>query len=290
MEENGVVLAHYEFLPSRAAKPFVHPLRTRAGTLMTSYQPSDHVWHRGLWFSWKYINGVNYWEETPNAEGVLMSEGSTVAAKGEELFYQKGVANLLHKLEYVAPDGSVVLAELRRVSLHPPGDDGHIRLDFSHAFTVGDTNIELSATPVSSETPWGGYAGLGIRVARSLRQLKVLTDGGHEDKDANGALSKWVDLSGVADGGPGIAAGVTLFDHPDNARHPSPTYVYNDASLFGYTNLSLVRDKPLSLTASTKLNLAYRVLVHDGWCDPTKFNAEVDSFAATRPFDFLQLQ
>src|SRR5436190_19088925 len=44
-------------------KPCFHPLRVSGGEPLTTLQPSDHKWHYGLWFSWKYINKVNYWEE-----------------------------------------------------------------------------------------------------------------------------------------------------------------------------------------------------------------------------------
>ncbi len=44
---------------------YFHPLRTTDGLLMTWDRPPDHLWHHGLWFSWKYINKVNYWEIDP---------------------------------------------------------------------------------------------------------------------------------------------------------------------------------------------------------------------------------
>jgi Methane oxygenase PmoA len=43
-------------------KPFFDPLSIR-GTRLTNFRPEDHPWHYGLWFSWKYINEANYWEE-----------------------------------------------------------------------------------------------------------------------------------------------------------------------------------------------------------------------------------
>jgi hypothetical protein len=36
---------------------------TRPWPVPKDYPKSDHVWHRALWWSWKMINGVNYWEE-----------------------------------------------------------------------------------------------------------------------------------------------------------------------------------------------------------------------------------
>ena len=42
------------------------------GTTLTWFQPADHRWHRALWFTWKKINGIVYWEE--NAEGLSPAE------------------------------------------------------------------------------------------------------------------------------------------------------------------------------------------------------------------------
>ncbi len=44
-------------------KPYFHPLCTPAGHVLTSFEPHDHVWHRGLWFTIKFVNGENFWEE-----------------------------------------------------------------------------------------------------------------------------------------------------------------------------------------------------------------------------------
>ena len=47
------------------AKPYFHPVALTDGTVLTAPSPADHPWHRALWFSWKMLNGVNYWEENP---------------------------------------------------------------------------------------------------------------------------------------------------------------------------------------------------------------------------------
>ena len=44
-------------------KPFFHPLCTPAGHCISIFEPHDHPWHRGLWFTIKLINGENFWEE-----------------------------------------------------------------------------------------------------------------------------------------------------------------------------------------------------------------------------------
>ena len=46
-----------------APRPFLHPVRTPAGALLTVEAPADHPWHHALWFAIKFVNGENFWEE-----------------------------------------------------------------------------------------------------------------------------------------------------------------------------------------------------------------------------------
>ncbi len=281
----GEALATYSFANRDGAKPFIHPLRTVGGVPLTAFQPSDHVWHRGVWFAWKYINGVNYWEEEPvEIDGVSrsLSEGRTRVTEAETVTFGSGCAEVTTWIDYVSPDGDEVMQERRLVRLCPPQSYGDFIIDWEHAFTVGAEPVSLSATPVTSDTPWGGYAGLGCRTARSLRDFRILNSEGIAGEQANGAKARWVDLSGVADGGAGLAAGIALLDHPGNPRHPSPNYVFFDTAQFGYINLSLVRDEPLDLPAEGKLNLKYRAVIHDGWPVKSALERDFQAFASTQ--------
>src|SRR5229473_1553746 len=51
------------YVYSGAPKPYMHPLLGPAGVPLTIYEPHDHLWHRGLWFTIKLLNGENFWEE-----------------------------------------------------------------------------------------------------------------------------------------------------------------------------------------------------------------------------------
>ena len=66
-----------------AAKPCFDPLGLVDGVSLIWKSPPDHPWHHGLWFSWKEINGVNYWEEdatTGLAAGLTEVISSQVSA------------------------------------------------------------------------------------------------------------------------------------------------------------------------------------------------------------------
>src|SRR5690349_19484600 len=58
----GAEVWRFSFDP-RSGKPFFDPVGVTGGPSLTNFKPEDHPWHYGLWFSWKYLNHVNYWEE-----------------------------------------------------------------------------------------------------------------------------------------------------------------------------------------------------------------------------------
>src|SRR2546430_969735 len=62
--EAGEDAPRWRYVYSGKPKPFFHPLHTPAGHCLTLFEPHDHVWHRGLWFTIKFINGENFWEES----------------------------------------------------------------------------------------------------------------------------------------------------------------------------------------------------------------------------------
>ncbi len=45
--------------------PHFEILATTDGRNTVWVAPPDHVWHYGMWFSWKFINSVNFWEIDP---------------------------------------------------------------------------------------------------------------------------------------------------------------------------------------------------------------------------------
>src|SRR6478736_747657 len=68
--EGTNVAWRFSFDPKKG-KTYFDPVAV-GGTALTNFKPEDHPWHYGLWFSWKYINQANYWEEnrqTGKAEG-----------------------------------------------------------------------------------------------------------------------------------------------------------------------------------------------------------------------------
>lgn len=264
----------------KVGKPYFHPLCLLDGTELTWHRPPDHPWHYGLWFSWKYINGLNYWEEDRKTG---LAEGRTEIRRVEAKANDDYSANVTIELSYHPPDAPVVLTEERRINVSAPDTQGAYRIDWSSRFTAGDANVLLDRTPIVGEKggqSWGGYAGLSVRLAKSITDWQVIDSEGRKDLSIHGQKAHWMDFSGRTAGD--RAGGVAIFDHPDNLRHPSPGFVIMDPKVpFGYFSPALLFNQPYTLSACKSLMLRYRVLIHPGRTDRNLLEGEWRSFSQT---------
>ena len=109
IEIAGAGSATYRFDPG-LPKPCVHPLITPAGHRLTGFEMSDHVWHRGLWFTIKFVNGTNFWEEQPPF-GIQISQAQPVCE-----FIASGAVRVTHLLEWKSEATGVAIRERRTMT------------------------------------------------------------------------------------------------------------------------------------------------------------------------------
>jgi len=273
LDRGGALLCRHHFATDHR-KPFLHPVHTASGIPLTCFEPWDHVWHRGLWFSWKFLNGVNYWEETEDGK----QDGQTELVGPETVNRQPDRATIAIRLQYRPPTGEIVLEETREITIQVPRADGTYAMDWRLTFTATREDVTLDRTPITPQTPWGGYGGLSWRAARSLGNFRLLDSEGRRDKDVQHQRARWLDLSGQADGGRNLAAGIAMIDHPSNPRHPSAWKTFADPG-FGYINPAFLLNEPFPLRTRQALTLRYRVLIHDGWPDDDAIEKAYDAFA-----------
>jgi hypothetical protein len=242
-------------------KPYFHPIATLDGRVLTWDPPPDHVWHHGLWFSWKYINGVNYWEH--NAE-TGRPDGRTLWSEVQAETRDDNSAVISMKLSYQpAADSRAVLKEERLIKISSPDAHPEYHIDWTSTFSAVET-VTLDRTPPKAESS-GGYAGLSVRFAKSFveRQASSLEgpitfDGGNRHRGRGVAR----EFNGFVDG---VPVGLAFLDHPQNPRHPTPWYLVG-SPVMNYVNAAVLNDEPLTLDAGERLILRYRLIVHrDRW-------------------------
>lgn len=249
-EMDGKVLWTYHHDPAEG-KPYFHPLESTAGTRFTDLRPEDHPWHRGVWFSWKFINGVNYWEED-RTTGKSTGETRIVGIKrGVE---ENKATRIELNIEY-APAGTEksVMQESRSVVIAPPDESGAYFIDWSSRFQALENDVVLDRTPLPHEPNgknWGGYTGWSVRMNKDMKGGSFLNRNGKVDADREAAC--WM-LFRSPNGG-----SLLFMDHPDNLNYPSKWYL---APGMPYFSPAVIHDAPLTLKAGESLTLRYRLIV-----------------------------
>lgn len=257
-------------------KPYFHPLCAPiSGIPLTNFEPYDHSWHRGLWFAIKYVNGTNFWEES---EPFGVQSGShNFQAVG--ITDANGSAHLSNSVYWEYPDGRTALLELRSVVYTPLSDDAYT-LDWTSTL-IPESDVVLDRTPF---TTWGGYGGLCLRGARHWRETKFTLPGGETDPLRRGQSSPWCELSGRLDGGKDLAAGIAIFDHPNNPRHPTPFYGHagDDQKGGPMLNPAFLFHEPMTVPAHEPLHFGYRILIHDGLWTAEQLQKAYDQWSAPK--------
>ena len=264
----------------KGVKPCFHPVSLLDGTVLTWFRPPDHTWHRAVWFSWKYINHVNYWEEDRKTG---LGKGLTEITDVKVTPADDHSAKIEMALSYHPPKKPAVLTEKRLITVSPPDDRGNYRIDWLCSFTACDEDAVLDRTSPAGQKggkSWGGYAGLSARLAENLTQFKVLNSESKQDTNAHGQKARWTDFSALTPAG--HLAGIAIFDHPSNLRYPTQWYISKKGPKKNNFSSAPLFDKPYTIGAGETLTLKYRVLVHTGRGRAKALDAEWKAFTASK--------
>ncbi|MBW8036410.1 MAG: hypothetical protein FVQ79_12480 [Planctomycetes bacterium] len=260
LKNNDKIVWQFNFTKD-ASKPYFHPVALIDGTVLTEARPDDHPWHYALWFSWKKINGINFWEEnreTGKSEGKTDWSGVKFATNDDHS------AIIIMNLTYSHQGQRPILSEKRLMQISPPDADGVYYIDWTSVFTAcSATDVLLDRTPLPGQAggkKYGGYAGLSVRLNSKGDQWAVATEKGaiNMDEDKFRGKAESMDYSGVFDGQP---AGIAILDNPKNLNAPSPWYVIDNKQMKFFTP-AVICYKPHKLQAGKTFNLSYRLIVH----------------------------
>jgi hypothetical protein len=242
----------WQYVYGGKPKPFFHPLCTLAGHVLTNFEPHDHVWHRGLWFTIKFINGENFWEENEpyGTQRTPIPPTITHGAGGQ--------ISVFSAVEWIRPEEKTAVIHEQRLFTYRPLDASSYTIDFTFILKPL-VDLMLDRTVF---TTWGGYGGLTFRGNRNWQETRLLFSDGTTSDRPTPKIAEWCDLSGKLDGGKKISGGIAMFDHPENPRHPTPWYGATGPG--HYFNAAFLFNEPMNVSADDKLRFRYRVLVHDG--------------------------
>jgi hypothetical protein len=259
-----------------APKPYLHPLRTADGKIVTRGFPMvtdipgeahDHPHHRGLWFTHGNVNGYDFWANEKSQTGANKGKGLVVLDKLDKVTNGKKGATLNATFAWKIPTGETLLFENRKMTFYSDPQvriiDFDITLSPQQDVTFGDTKegmfaIRLAA-PLEEEQPKD--------IPEPKRTGKMVNASNKSgEKNVWGKRSPWLDYSGLIDGKP---VGIAVLDHPTNPR--TPTYWHARAygllasNIFGIHDFEdKSRDGSLTIRPGQPLRFRFRVIIHPG--------------------------
>lgn len=279
----GVEIATYVYDDSRtdpyeSPKPYLHPLRTLSGALVSAYRPNDHRWHKGIQMTISHLSGQNFWGGHSYVRDRGYTRLDNIGRMRHDAFDLVDVSptelTLRETLTWLTSTGEHWVAERRELRIH--GVDparGSWMLDFDTQLrNIRGADLSIGS-PTTHGRPNAGYTGFFWRGPRGWAGGQIITPDGGGDPESMGTVSPWLAYTGEHDEVDGGGT-VLVFAGSSSADVPLKWFVRNTP--FPAINPSPAFDREIPLAPDETLRLRHRVVIADRAWD----RAEIESFAA----------
>ena len=250
----GVAVARYVTDPELdirlGPRPYLHPVRTLGGTVVTDALPFDHPWHLGVSVAMQDVDGVNLW-------------GGRTYVRDQGYLWRDDHGRIRHdgwspdgeRLLWCDGAGQPLVREVRTVTARaaPRGWE----LSFRYALSAARPQEVVLGSPATNGRPGGaGYGGFFWR-APAGPAVAFVPSGG----DPHGSADEWLALT-VADACTLVFRGLAEADR---------WFVRTD----DYVGVcaALAFERPLGLAPGAVVARDLRVLVADGALSPGEIRA-----------------
>ena len=245
-------------------RPYLHPVRTLGGDVVTLFRPHDHVWHQGIAWSLPNVGEHNFWGGPTYVHGQgyvqLDNNGSAVHRGLTALRADDDRAVIAHDLDWHAQDGRPVICEARALTATVL-DDTAWALVFDTAMTnVSDDTLHIGS-PTTKGRDNAGYGGLFWRGPRSFTGGVVRAPAGAGGDDLRGTRAAWFAFHGRHDGTARWST-IVLVDDAANPQHPPQWFVRSEA--FACLCPAPFFSDELPVRCGETVRFRYPVVVADG--------------------------
>ncbi|MGI5350727.1 PmoA family protein [Streptomyces sp. CA-250714] len=195
----GRPVARYVFRPQLAGRlsprPYLHPVSTPAGTLVTELSPADHTHHLGVGVAVPDVEGHNFWGGRTFVRGRGPTELDNHGAQLHGEFTACGEDGFAQQLSWVA-DGRELLRERRTVAALGLGREAWA-LDFGFALTNATGRPLSLGSPATNGRPGAGYGGFFWRARAGTEAPRVCTAADEGEDAVHQSRAPWLALAGA---------------------------------------------------------------------------------------------
>lgn len=251
-------------------RPYLHPVRTLGGVVVTDHLAADHAWHLGVGLAIQDVDGTNHWGgRTFTVEDrAYVWRDDHGRVRIDHHARESGSADQV--LTWCDPAGAPLLTEHRRWQASSAPDGWWLDLRTELRSATGSP-VSLGG-PGSNGRSGGGYGGFFWRLA-PCTDAHVRTAHDVGEQAVHGTTSSW--LAWTAEFDSGTATLVFVAAHDDDT---DPWFVRSA----GYpgVGLALAWDHRTTVPVDTWLRRRVRVLVADGVLDDDRVGGlAADAFA-----------
>jgi hypothetical protein len=272
-------------------RPYLFPLFSPAGFLLSSESPADHPHHNSSWigsdhvyvlvpttagaheeYTYNFYVNETFQGRAPGRQVEITCKGVPVDSSR---FQIDQVIEWRGPVEWAAPEGRVVLQEYRQIVV-TPGETCH-RLDLVSEITPADHAVQLGPTR---------HAFFNVRVSESMTTAggRIRSNRGLIEPSGS-ALddAEWVDFTGPV--GAGARAGISMIPHSVEG-YPHSWFVAD----WGVMTVGAFRSARLHLARGATLRTGCTLLLHDGDIQDDEVSALAACLATSPSFPIKELK
>jgi predicted dehydrogenase len=263
-------------IPTSSPRPYLHPVRTLAGVVVSAHHPADHDWHNGVGMAIPDVNGTHFWGGGTYVHGqgyVLLDNHGVITGEPPELNEDA----FTQELRWIGHGGSIQLREGRSIGWTAV-DEQTWRLIFDSRLRA-DAGAELNS-PGSKGRAGGGYGGFFWRFP-ACDNVQVFTAQARGEDEVHGSVAPWLAWSADFTAGPGVSGPATIVvTAPDAAVAGEPWFV----RVRGYPGIgsALAWDRPTVLPPGAEIRRRFDVAVADGRLSEEQIEALAAELMAPR--------
>ena len=252
--------------PVESPRPYLHPVHTLAGNLVTIFRPHDHPWHHGISMTSAHLSDQNFWGGATYVRDQgyvqLDNNGRIEHLAWNEMQCEDDHALMSESLRWVTYSGEAWLAEQRQIAVSEVNPQaGYWVLAWTTRLTNLSSQTLLFGSPTTAGRPLAGYGGLFWRGPRSFTGGQIMAAGGLAGAEVMGQRAAWLAYIGAHDGS-GDKSTLLFIDDPANPRYPTQWFVRDDP--YGCASFAFSFDEELPLAPGAELALHYRIVIADG--------------------------
>jgi hypothetical protein len=240
------------------SRPYLHPVRDASGRIvLTEDRPADHPWQHGIFTGFHRVNGFNYWKE---------DEGKQRFVRLLDLREESGRVTWRALVEWVAPDGKVVLDEEDTITIYAPESPDAYMIDFDFVLRARQREVKFGKSFVG---------GLAVRMPwdRANPRQTHLNSRGLRNRDCEQQRAAWCNVERAFGN---ETFGIAILDHSANPNHP-PVWRADEQGLIN-PNISGLDD--WFIPARQERLFRHRLLIYRGVASSDALAERFTNYAA----------